>query len=369
MNTEAATTRLGGLDMGLRAHGDGAAAGLVRLADAVGTHDEGAGGEIGSGQDLHELRDRGVGVVDKVARRLDNLVEVMRRDIGRHAHGDARTTVDQQVGEAGGQDLGLGQGLVVVGTPINRVLLQVAQQLHGGFCQAALGVTHGRRGVAVDVAEVAMAIDERSAHGEPLGQADHGFVHRGVTMRMVLTDNFADGPGGLLMRAVGEDAALVHRVQDAAVHRLEAVAHVRQGAGGDNRHRVFDEGLLHLLAELRDLQRAAVDVLAGALSTVDDAEALLELLIVVLLVVLGLGIGVVPRLLALLGTSQQALQVVGHARRLLRAQLLVIHIVSHVLSLLVVAETNDHRWSKRFSRCRRLGRKRRARALRAAPDG
>ena len=102
---------------------------------------------------------------------------------------------------------------------------------------------------------------------------------------MVLTDNFADRPGGLLVRAVGEDAALVHCVQNAAVNRLEAVADIRQGAGGDDRHRVLDEGLLHLAAELADLQRAAVHIRAGVLAAVVGAKTLLELLVVILVLV------------------------------------------------------------------------------------
>lgn len=46
---QAVATRLGGLDMRLGTHGDGAAAGLVGLADAVGAHDEGAVGKSGPG--------------------------------------------------------------------------------------------------------------------------------------------------------------------------------------------------------------------------------------------------------------------------------------------------------------------------------
>ena len=144
----------------------------------------------------------------------------MRGDVGGHADGDALATVDQQVGETRGQRLGLSERLVVVGLPVDGVLLQVTQELHGGLCQAALGVTHGGGAVAVDVAEVAVTVDERRAHGEPLRQADHGLVDREVTVRMVLTDNFADRPSGLLVRTVGVDAALVHGVQDATVHRL-----------------------------------------------------------------------------------------------------------------------------------------------------
>ena len=217
---QAAAAGLGGLHVSLGAHGDGAAAGLVALLNAGAAHDDGAGGEVRTGHDLHELVDGGVGVVDQVTGGLDRLGEVMRGDVGGHTDGDALAAVDQQVGEARGQRLGLGERLVVVGLPVDGILLQVAQELHGGLCQAALGITHSRRAVAVDVAEVAVAVDERRAHGEPLRQADHGLVDRGVAVRVVLTDNFADRPGRLLVRAVGVDTAFVHRVQDAAVYRL-----------------------------------------------------------------------------------------------------------------------------------------------------
>ena len=154
--------------MSLGAHGDGAASGLVALLDAGAAHDDGAGGEVRTGHDLHELVDGGVGIVNQVARGLDRLGEVVRGDVGGHADGDALAAVDQQVGEARGQCHGLGERLVVVGLPVDGILLQVTQQLHGGLCQAALGVTHGGGAVAIDIAEVAVTVDERRAHGEPL---------------------------------------------------------------------------------------------------------------------------------------------------------------------------------------------------------
>ena len=333
---EAVAAGLGGLDVRLGAHGDGAAAGLVGLTDTIGAHDEGARGEVGAGHDLHELVDRRVGVVDEVAGRLNGLTHVVRGDVGRHADGDALAAVDQQVGEARGQGDGLGERLVVVGLPVDCVLLEVAQELHGGLGQAGLGVTHGRRAVAVDVAEVAVTVHERGAHGEPLGHADHGLVHGEVAVRVVLADNFADRPCRLLVRAVGEDATFVHRIQDTAVDGLEAVADIGQGAGGDDRHRVLDEGLLHLAAEFADLQRAAVDVSAGVLAAIVGAEALLEVLVVILFLV-GLGVGVVPAVLVLRGAGEQALEVLGHALGCtLELALVVVHVVSHVFSLPVV---------------------------------
>ena len=191
---QAAAAGLGGLHVCLGTHGNGAAAGLVALLNAGAAHDDGAGGEVRTGHDLHELVDGGVGVVNQVAGGLDRLGEVMRGDVGGHADGDALTAVDQQVGEARRQRHGLGERFVVVGLPVDGILLQVTQQFHGGLCQAALGVTHGCRAVAVDVAEVAVTVDERRAHGEPLRQADHGLIDRVVAMRVVLTDNFADRP-------------------------------------------------------------------------------------------------------------------------------------------------------------------------------
>ena len=198
--------------MSLGAHGDGTATGLIALTNTVGAHDDGTCREIGSWHDLHELVDRRVWIVDEVAGRLNCLGKVVRSDIRRHANSNTLTAVDQQVGETRRQGNRLCQGFVVVGLPVDGVLLQIAQELHGGFRQTTLGVTHGSRGVAIDVAKVAMAVDERGAHREPLGKTDHRFVDRRVTVRVVLTDYFTDGPGRLLVRAVGIDTALVHRV-------------------------------------------------------------------------------------------------------------------------------------------------------------
>ena len=77
---QAAAAGLGGLHMCLGTHGNGAAAGLVALLNAGAAHDDGTGGEVRTGHDLHELVDGGVGVVDQVAGGLDRLGEVMRSD-------------------------------------------------------------------------------------------------------------------------------------------------------------------------------------------------------------------------------------------------------------------------------------------------
>ena len=90
-------------DLGDRAHLDGAATLRVRVLDAVLAEDQRAGREVGALHDLHELDDLRVGIVDHVHRGVDDLTEVVRRDVRRHADRDAAAAVDEQVREARGQ--------------------------------------------------------------------------------------------------------------------------------------------------------------------------------------------------------------------------------------------------------------------------
>ena len=71
-------------------------------------------GKSGPGHDLHQLVDVERRVVDQRDRRVDHLAEIVRRDVGRHADGDAAGAVDQQVREARRQDHRLLLGAVVV---------------------------------------------------------------------------------------------------------------------------------------------------------------------------------------------------------------------------------------------------------------
>jgi hypothetical protein len=171
----------------------------------------------------------------------------------------ARAAVDQKVGEARRQHHRLLARAVVGGDEIDGLLVDVAQHLGRQAVQARLGVAHGRGGVAVDVAEVPVAVYERIAHREVLGQAHQRVVDGAVPVRVVLAHHLADDLGALHVLAVGLEAQLVHHVQDAAVHRLEAVAHVGQRAPDDDGHGVVQIRRAHLLLEPARLDVAAAD--------------------------------------------------------------------------------------------------------------
>src|SRR3546814_5405997 len=88
------------LDRGRAAHAQRAAPGVVGVADAGAAEDDAAGREVRPRHVLHEAVDGDLGIVDVGAAGVDHLAEIVRRDVGRHADGDAAGAVDQQVRKA-----------------------------------------------------------------------------------------------------------------------------------------------------------------------------------------------------------------------------------------------------------------------------
>ena len=230
-------------------HHDAAAAGAVALAHAAQAVDDAGGGEVGRRDDLHQLVDRRLGVLQQVQAGVDHLVEVVRRDVGRHADRDAAGAVDQQVRQPRRQHQRLVLAAVVVRAEVDRLLVEIGQHLVGDLGEPDLGVAHRRGVVAVDRAEVALAVDQHVAHREVLRHAHQRVVDRLVAVRVVLADDVADDARRLLVRPVPVVVQLVHREQHAAVHRLQAVARIGEGAADDHAHRVVEVRAAHLLFE------------------------------------------------------------------------------------------------------------------------
>ena len=170
--------------------------------------------------------------------------------VGGHTDGDAGGAVDEQVGDFGGQHGGLGDGVVEVEHHIDGVLLDVGDHLFGGAAQAGFGVTHGGGAVAVHGTEVTLSVHEGVAEGPRLGHAHEGVIDGRVAVRVVFTEHLTDDTGALAVGAALGDVHVPHGVDDAALHGLEAVAHIGQGAGNDDRHRIVDVGRLHQVLDV-----------------------------------------------------------------------------------------------------------------------
>ena len=121
--------------------------GAVVLGDAGPAEDRRAGREVGTGHELHEVFDGRVGVVDQVQRGVDDLAQVVRRDVGGHADRDAAAAVDQQVREARRHDERLAVAAVVGVAEVDGVLVDLAEQLHRELRQPRFGVTGRGRAV------------------------------------------------------------------------------------------------------------------------------------------------------------------------------------------------------------------------------
>ena len=251
-NDDLGAAVLGLLDGGTAAQGDLAAAGGVGGADAAAAHDDAGSGEVRALDVFHQAGQVDVRIVDIGDAAVNDLAQVVGRDVGSHTDRDALTAVDQQVREAAGQHAGFLFGLIKVRVPVDGVLLNVGQHFHGHAAHAGLGVTVSSRGVAVHRTKVTLAVHQRVAQGEVLCQTDHGVVNGCVAVGVVRAQHGTHGVGRLAVGMAGVVAALMHGIQNTAVNGLQAVAHIGQGAGHDDRHGVVQECGLDLLFDIAD---------------------------------------------------------------------------------------------------------------------
>ena len=227
-----------------------AAAGHVGFGDRLlGIDDDAAGREIRALDPLQQRLRLGVGLLDQMQRRVAEFGGIVRRDRGRHADRDALRTVGEQVREPAGQHDRLFRLPIIVGAEFDTVLVDALQQQPRDIGHARFGVAVGGRVIAVDVAEIALAVDQRIARGKILRQPDHGVVDRLVAMRMERAHHVADDLGGFLERCARFEPQQPHAVEDAPVHRLQAVAGVRQRAMHDGRKRVGEIALFQRIAQ------------------------------------------------------------------------------------------------------------------------
>ena len=230
-------------------HHHSAAAGAVGIAHARQAHDLAGGREVRRLHELHEAVGVDGGIIDHRDAGINDLAQIVRRDVGGHAHGDPGGAVHQQVGHTRRQHRGLAPAVVVGGDGLDGVLVDVPQHLRRIARQARLGVPHGGSRELLR-AEVALAVHRGVPAVEVLGQAHQGVVDGRVAVGVIFAHDRADDVRALHVPAVRLQAPVVHGEQHAAVHRLQAVTHVRQSSPHDHAHRVVEVRRAHLLGQL-----------------------------------------------------------------------------------------------------------------------
>ena len=205
-----------------------------------------AGRKVRPRYELHHFFERRVGFLDHEHRGVNDFAQVVRRNVRGHADGDAASAVDEKIRNPRGKNERLFLRFVEVGSEIDGFFFNISQQFLGDARQTRFGVAHRRRHVAVDRPEIALAVHQRIAHVEVLRHAHQCVVDGRVAMRVILAEDFADDLRAFAVRARGRQPQLVHAVENAPVHGLQAVAHFGQRAADDYAHRVVEIGLLHL---------------------------------------------------------------------------------------------------------------------------
>ena len=224
------------LRLPLRPHAKAAAAGLVGLDDGLAAvDDDAAGRHVRAGHEFHELFDGRIGMLDQVECCVAEFMGVVGRDGRRHADRDAGGAVGKKVREGRRQDDGFLVLLVVGRAKVDGILVDPLEEESCHLGHARLGVPIGGRTVAVDIAEVALPVDDGIALREILREAHQCVIDRLVAMRVELTDDVADDAGAFLESRVGTDAHFAHCMDDATMHRLQAVPDVRKRAMHDRR--------------------------------------------------------------------------------------------------------------------------------------
>ena len=238
------------LDVGLGAHDDASASGLVCVLDALQSHDVASGGEVGTLDILHERLHVHLGIIYECHACVYHLSQVVCGYVGGHTHGYACGSVEQQVGQLGGHHGRLLQGVVEVVGHIYGLLVQVVHHGLAHEAQSCLGVSHGGGAVAIHASEVALPIHQRVSHGPLLCHAHECEIYGAVAVGVELTEHFTHDTCTLLVWSAVQVAHLLHAEEDAPVHRLESVSHIGQCACHYHAHGVVDVALPHLVLDV-----------------------------------------------------------------------------------------------------------------------
>ena len=235
------------LKVHLGTHHHATTAGAITFLDAVDAVDDAGGGEIRRWHDFHQIVHAGFWVVQQVQACIHHFIQIVRRNVRGHAHGNTGRAVHQQIGQAGWKRQRFAFGAVIVGAEIHGFLVDITQHFVGNLGQTNFRVTHGRCAVAVDRAKVTLAIHQHVTQREVLRHTHDRVVHRTVTVWVVFTDHITNDTRRLLVRAVPVVVEFVHGIQHTSMHRLQAIARVGEGAAHNHAHGVIKVAAAHFL--------------------------------------------------------------------------------------------------------------------------
>jgi hypothetical protein len=194
-----------------------------------------------AGNDVRKLVHGDFRIVDHRRNPVAHFGKVVRRHIGRHANGNAQRPVQKQVGKFRGQHFWLFVRPVIVRLEVDGILVDVEHHLFGDAGELCFRVTIGRRRVAVDRTKVSLAFHQRITQRKILGHADHGVIDRRVAMRVVLAKHVTDHVRAFAEFGRRTQPLVPHGIEDATMHRLQAVTDVGKRTIDDDGHGIIQK--------------------------------------------------------------------------------------------------------------------------------
>ncbi len=187
---------------------------------------------------------------DRPDHAVDDLGQVVRRNIGGHADRDAGRPVDEQIRVGRREHRGFLGRLVIVRDEVDRLLVEVGHQVVRQRLQLRLGITHRRRRVAVDRPKVPLTVDQGIPHVETLRHPNERVVDGGISVGVEIPHDLADDLGALAICAIGGQPHQAHAIDDPAMGRFETVPHIGQRTPDDDAHGIVHVGAPHLVFDV-----------------------------------------------------------------------------------------------------------------------
>ena len=161
---------------------------------------------------------------------LRDFPHIVRRDISRHTYSNTCRTVYQKVGEPAWQHCRFLGFAVIVRDKIDGIFIDIPHKLHSQRCHTAFCIPHGSCRIVTRGPEIPLAVHKQIPHRPRLCHTYQRVIDSSVAVGMVFTHHITDNAGAFVIAAVRPVSPVVHCVDHTAVHRLHAVADIRQCA-------------------------------------------------------------------------------------------------------------------------------------------
>ena len=171
----------------------------------------------------------------------------MSRHIRSHTNSNTSSSVTKQKRKFCWKNRRFHSSIVKVRNHIYRFFVDVRSHFLGNLRHLCFGITVSCRRVTGNSTKVTLRSYSCIPLSKILTKAHKGIVNRGITMRMIMTQNFTDNSSTFFWLATARKIKFIHSVHNSPVNRFKPIPNIRQGTLNNYRHRIIDISLLNFI--------------------------------------------------------------------------------------------------------------------------